>query len=632
MKLSTSGYQTDNMDLSGGTQYFTPSNAYTFDGGARFHNRSHTLASNLVTIFNPTLTNELQANLSYVNIPINFATPEKVSYKGLNFPYQLGNGSSLVPAVINYIMATGLPSIGAADSSQYYSRKFTPTVSDTITKVAGTHTLKAGVKYMHVTNEQLSYNPVNSNNGSINYFAMYQNGLVNFFTDNVPANGYSTTSTTPIDTGFNQFGFFVEDDWKVAKRLTLTLGVRFDHFGAWTDQSGNGKGLAVFSKTYLDKDVAAGVTSLPGVRTHAMDSSIPKSGRDTKPLYVAPRFGLAYDVFGNSKTVLRGGIGAYYYNDSYEGYSQALALGNGSVYCSNKNAATLAQIAAGSAAAAVSCSDSNSSVTSITAADPTDDHEPLTWTYNFSVSQRSFKNSILEVAYSGSQTSNLMNPLQNINYIPMGAFYKNGATLDAVRNLINAHNADSSVYNPYRVLTDKYQAINLIRHGAWSTYNALQVSWNRPMGSFSYGFNYTWSKTMGITGSADPANIHNDYGPSAQDRTQVFNATYTYDVGDRFKSHKGLNLVLANWSQRYHGHPEWSAVPVGIGDQLRAGWDDVNLQHRLVGPNAKELRQRQQRAVAGNRELHANAGADLQDPEGRRHRRTVLQSLLLQVA
>jgi hypothetical protein len=85
----------------------------------------------------------------------------------------------------------------------------------------------------------------------------------------------------------------------------------------------------------------------------------------------------------------------------------------------------------------------------------------------------------------------------------------------------------------------QYGPLYVVTHGAWANYNSLQVSWNKPRGTFTYGVNYVWSKTMGISGQnnfqPDPVNIHNDYGVLNLDRTHVFNATYSYEVSTHFR-------------------------------------------------------------------------------------------------
>ena len=73
-----------------------------------------------------------------------------------------------------------------------------------------------------------------------------------------------------------------------------------------------------------------------------------------------------------------------------------------------------------------------------------------------------------------------------------------------------------------------YQWILVPRHITWANYNALQSSWNRQKGRLNYGFNYTWSKALGVRGAynnggtTDATNLRADYGPLAFDRTNVF--------------------------------------------------------------------------------------------------------------
>src|ERR1019366_3079379 len=93
-----------------------------------------------------------------------------------------------------------------------------------------------------------------------------------------------------------------------------------------------------------------------------------------------------------------------------------------------------------------------------------------------------------------------------------------------------------------------YSGLDLITHGPWANYNALLVAWTKQQGSLTYRLNYTFSKTMGIIGNAiDPININNDYGVLNSDRTHVLNATYAYEVGNRFRKNKLEGAVLNGW-------------------------------------------------------------------------------------
>lgn len=560
-------YQIDDWGIPVG-QYFAGSNPLVYQAGAGYLNRSHTLAADIIHTFNSTTTNEFQATLGYGSLPVKYKTGDKVTKTATDFPFAtIGQGSSYIPWLWNtYSAATGVPSVGGPDLSHYISRKTTPGFNDTFTKLIGSHAIKAGFSYQHVSNVQQTLfhgsNGTLSENGysfssALNYGN--QNVLANFLTDMVPS--YSSQADTVIDPANVQYGFFGEDTWKTNKKLTLTLGLRLDHIGPWFDDMPGGHGFAVFTKAYYDADMATGVVNYPGVRTHSKDSSIPLSGRTTQAIFVEPRLGVAYDVFGTGKTVLRGGIGRYYFQDSYNTVSQAESLGNGAVSCgfnTSTQFASLAQVAAG---VGILCSGATSNLASINPIDPTDKHMPGTYTYNFTISQQTFKRSKLEASYQGSQTSELPNPVNNINVIPAGSYYNNNpnpATIAAghwgtkavpISDIVSGTSSASSTYiaDLFRPMTN-YSSISLQKHGAWSNYNAFQLSWTRPAArGLSFNLNYTWSKTMGIQGAFDPVNIHKDYGVLGQNRPHVLNASYSYDVGPRFKSNRVLSLMLADW-------------------------------------------------------------------------------------
>jgi hypothetical protein len=109
---------------------------------------------------------------------------------------------------------------------------------------------------------------------------------------------------------------------------------------------------------------------------------------------------------------------------------------------------------------------------------------------------------------------------------------------------INSNNGN--VVQDFYPLTH-YTSLNLIRHGAWSNYNSLQAVWTKSQGAITYNLNYTWSKMLGINGTADPVNINNDYGILSQDHTHVFNAAYSYETGHRFHRSRLEGAALNGW-------------------------------------------------------------------------------------
>ena len=98
-----------------------------------------------------------------------------------------------------------------------------------------------------------------------------------------------------------QLAAFVQDTWRVSRRLTLNLGLRYEYFGVPHNdrESEHVNFLPGSGATVADRIAAGGLV---------------RGGRLYRPDYInlAPRVGLAFDLLGNSRTVLRAGYGIYY--------------------------------------------------------------------------------------------------------------------------------------------------------------------------------------------------------------------------------------------------------------------------------------------------------------------------------
>ena len=542
-------------------RWWIPADSIATPGSPESRTLSRTIAGSLVKVFSSTTTNEFLAGLSYMDSPVKFGNPKALDRGALNFPYKYPGLSTLMPSLQNgwWNMDLGIPMMMDNGRINYFSRKMQPSISDNFTKVFRTHTIKAGVSWMRSGNRQANVDQGTGGSvGQVVYGPIWDysapdgsqitssyNPVLDLMLDH--AGNFTYLPDTVADMKNDSFGFYGQDEWKVNHRLSVNFGLRISHDLPWEDVTGK-FGAAAWTQDWYNADVAKGITALPGMRWHAKDSSIPLAGHSMDSIFYAPRFGVAFDAYGNGKTVFRGGFGVYYYHDNLAGYDAATGTSMGGTSCNLSSATFLPAVDKGTN---VQCANTGSGVTSAIAVDPSDKKEPRTLNYNFTLSQQTIGRSLLEVSYLGSQTDDLINPLQNINIMPIGAYAKPdpnpaSANFGKMIPIGTISSNTGNVVQDFYPLTH-YTSLNLIRHGGWSNYNSLQVVWSKSQGAFNYNLNYTWSKTLGINGTADPVNIHNDYGILSQDHTHVFNAAYSYDTGHRFNGNRLEAAALNGW-------------------------------------------------------------------------------------
>ena len=118
-------------------------------------NRSHSTTTSLTKVFGATLTSETTFGLTYINFPNRLEDPTKVSRSALGFnnPGLYKNDLDQIPSIVTWGDGPTMFNPGGFDP-ELFARKWLISIAQNVTKVAGAHTIKGGMYYEWVNNNQ----------------------------------------------------------------------------------------------------------------------------------------------------------------------------------------------------------------------------------------------------------------------------------------------------------------------------------------------------------------------------------------------------------------------------------------------------------------------------------------------
>jgi len=525
-------------------------------------NRSDSITGTITHVFSPSMTNEAVFAYTFIGFPNVFQDPSKVSPSTVGFTDKLllankatsfqipsfgGSGGAGEAALI--FNPGGFEAGGA--TSGLYANKYMPSVSDTLTKVLATHTLKAGFFYEWIRNAQPANNLTNG------YMQFVPTDNVNFSTKNAYSDMLSGNLSKFTQANFNRlndiayntYEGFIQDSWKVTPKLTIEAGLRMTHFTPWADRLGFG--YSVFNPSQYQNSACASAPTFCGFQWHGRDASVPVGGFPSRTLFWQPRFGVAWDPFGKGNTVFRGGWGRFYYHSGQ--FTNGLDTSAGSASIDVTPAKINNQPLYVSNLASIGFAGLPGTPGAV---DSRDDKQPYTDSYSFTISQRTPWRGLLELGYVGNQSHDLQSSGgygSNINLVPVGAMFKPDPTTGAPTTDPFSANADH--YRPYVGYGDLNQATNNL----FSNYNAFQLTWAHQDSWATIQMNYTLGKSLGIVSGSngstlgalnsnlDPFNLSNNYGILPGDRRHLFNIAYSINLPKPIHDNKILAGLVNGW-------------------------------------------------------------------------------------
>lgn len=440
------------------------------DRGLFFHDRMNGGAGQLATIISPNLLNEFRF--------------------GINRRYEFRETQTPASADGYFVNISGVANFGNNPLAGSLNVETSTQFIDNLTWTHGKHTIKTGIDFQNTKfdlnaalGRTFAFNGLSQNGiqilSPLNQYLYTLEGRIN------PATGNSYTYSQltqdlgepSLNTSFNFFNLFVQDEFRVSPKLTINAGLRYE--------------LILFPS--LDPNAPYPLS---------------RSVRNNK-LNFAPRFGFSYNPFSDGKTVIRGAYGMFFDTPSLALVTNAYQL-NGT--------RLLSYTVPGTDARAPKFGQL------LTQADPAFTTPP-----NISPFSPDFR---IMVAHQGNLqieralTNNFVLRAQYSFLFSRFGLYSRDINLPAPVSYLSD---GRPVYQGSLNRPDpRFRQINLLESGSNSNYNALDLTLTQ---RFSHGLQfsgtYSWSHVLSDSdqgGGAlmDPSNRRRDYGNYSSDVRHTF--------------------------------------------------------------------------------------------------------------
>ncbi len=485
---------------------------------------------------------------------------------------------------IGGITTTGGFGISTTPSGQPYT---TWQASDDLSMTRGAHQIAFGFLFINLKATAINY--LNSN-GSFTFNGQFS-GLGNADLLLGMPSAFNQAGPSYSDQHQNVFGMYVQDAWKVTRRLTVTAGVRWDPFFAHTNPYN--ETLTFSLANFANGIVSKVLPNAPAGLIFGGDTGLPKyQYSDNKMVNFDPRVGLVWDPKGDGRMSIRAGYGIFYDFPSmaYDQFGFSPPWGASlSVTNPPSFANPWATFPGGNPfplgpPTTYPFPQGNAQ---LTYGYPLVLQPTYIEQYNLSVQKQVGANWLFSASYSGNSTRHLWlnNPVNQSQFLNatgpcvlLGVTYTqaqcNSTATTAQRRRLNFV---SSKWGPY------FGETEVLDTGGTGYYNSLIVSAQHRFGhNFTSSTNYTWAHcisdyytaALGLSTYSETQynNRAADRGPCpGADRRQVFNQTVVV-TSPQYSNH-ALQLLAGDWKMSASGLAQTGPpinVTTGIDEALNS--------------------------------------------------------------
>ena len=449
---------------------------------------------------------------------------------------------------------------------------------DDLSWIRGNHNLKFGFEYMYTTKKQQIFTdlagtyhfygggtagcsagipPAGEKCSDIGGTASSGVGLADFFLG--LANDYSQAQLQDfVDIANKRYDLYGMDDWHVSPHLTLNMGIRWEGLPHAYDLNGR---LSNFYPNLYDSSKAAvfvpgsngnlqqydasgnpepGWTTVSGTKLSSVlfymngiglagRNGIPKSLVTDHYMNIAPRLGFEYDLFGNGRTILRGGGGVFFEenagNEEYNGGANVPFSNSASTsqpYLDTPSVTWLNGTGAKGAPA------TPQSPTGVQADLPISD----VYQFNLGIQHQLSSNMVATLGFVGNTSSHLSQTVDT-NFVPLDDPDRIDmcGSVCGVTGLNNPPLTNTNYHRMYQ----GFSGTNLVEDEGNSHYEGVQAtfraqSFHNLSLDFAYTYSHTWDVIDGqlFNNINVPFNPRYTYGTAGFDRRQVAVANFDY--------------------------------------------------------------------------------------------------------